>query len=104
MNYRFEQQNTTNMSAEAIANLFQNSKVIMSRDGNLTPTKNYVTYEYGGISKGGGTNMIGSITLSIFFGVVLNIIKEDGVPLVNLFRSLWTVTMKMVEIIMRYVL
>lgn len=92
------------MSAEAIANLFQNSKVIMSRDGNLTLIRNDVTYEYGGSSKGGGTNMIGLITLSIFFGVVLNIIKEDGVPLVNLFRSLWTATMKMVEIIMWYVL
>lgn len=91
------------MSAEAIAKLFENNKVIMSRDGNVTLIKNDVTYEYGGSSKGEGSNMVGLITLSILFGVVLNIIKEDGLPLVNLFRSLWTASMKIVEIIMWYV-
>ena len=102
INYKYVQQNTTNMSAKAMAELFDNNKVILSRDGDMMLIKNDVTYEYGGISKGGGTNMIGLITLSIAFGVVLNIIKEDGLPLVNLFRSLWTASMKMVEIIMWY--
>ncbi|CAB4037037.1 excitatory amino acid transporter 3-like, partial [Paramuricea clavata] len=90
INYRYEQQNMTNISAEAMSQLLQNNKLIMSRDGHATLIKNDVTYEYGGISRGGGTNMIGLIALSIAFGVVLNIIKEDGLPLVNLFRSLWT--------------
>jgi Na+/H+-dicarboxylate symporter len=103
INYRYEQQNTTNISAEAMSQLLQNSKVIMSRDGHATLITNDVTYEYGGISRGGGTNMIGLIALSIAFGVVLNIIKEDGLPLVNLFRSLWTASMKLVQIIMWYV-
>ena len=97
------QQNTTNMSAEAMALLFGDNKVIMSRDGNIVLIKNNVSYEYGNISKGGGTNMIGLITLSIAFGLVLNVIKEDGLPLVNLFRSLWTASMKLVEIIMWYI-
>ena len=92
------------MSVEAMAKLFQKNKVIMSSDGNMTLIKNDVIYEYGGSSKGGGTNMIGLITLSILFGVVLNIIKEDGLPLVNLFRSLWSASMKLVEITMWYVL
>ena len=69
----------------------------------MTFVKHDVNYEYGGISKGGGTNMIGLIALSIAFGAVLNIIKEDGLPLVNLFRSLWCASMKLVEIIMWYV-
>jgi Na+/H+-dicarboxylate symporter len=103
INYRYEQQNTTNKSAEAMSQLLQNNKVIMSRDGHVTLIKNDITYEYGGISKGGGTNMVGLIALSIAFGVVLNIIKEDGLPLVNLFRSLWTASMKLVQIIMWYV-
>ena len=42
------------MSAEAIALLFEDNKVIMSRDGNMVLIKNDVSYEYGGISKGGG--------------------------------------------------
>ena len=48
-------------------------------------------------------NTVGLIVLSIAFGIVLNMIKKDGLPLVNLFRSLWTATMKLVEIIMWYV-
>ena len=103
INYKYMQENMTNMSAEAVAALFEDNKVIMSRDGNMILIKNVVSYEYGGISKGGGTNMIGLITLSIAFGVVLNVIKEDGLPLVNLFRSLWTASMKLVEIIMWYI-
>ena len=97
------QQNTTNMSAKAVAAFFEDNKVIMSRDGNMILIKNDVSYEYGGISKGGGTNMIGLITLSIAFGVVLNVIEDDGLPLINLFRSLWTASMKLVEIIMWYI-
>jgi Na+/H+-dicarboxylate symporter len=91
------------MSAKAMSQLLQNNKLVMSRDSRMTLIKHDVIYEYGGISRGGGTNMIGLIALSIAFGAVLNIIKEDGLPLVNLFRSLWTASMKLVEIIMWYV-
>ena len=103
VNYRYVEKNTTNVSAEAMFHLLHNNKVLMSTDNHVILIKNDVTYEYGGISRGGGTNMVGLIALSIAFGVVLNIIKEDGLPLVNLFRSLWTASMKLVEIIMWYV-
>ena len=103
MNYRFEKHNTTNMSAQAMSKLLEDHKMVSSVDGQVTLIKNDVIYKYGGVSKGGGTNMIGLIALSIAFGVVLNIIKEDGLPLVNLFRSLWCASMKLVEIIMWYV-
>ncbi len=86
-----------------MSQLLQNNKLVMSRDSRMTLIKHDVIYEYGGISRGGGTNMIGLIALSIAFGAVLNIIKEDGLPLVNLFRSLWTASMKLVEIIMWWV-
>ncbi len=86
-----------------MSQLLQNYKVVMSRDSRMTLIKHDVIYEYAGISTGGGTNMIGLIALSIAFGAVLNIIKEDGLPLVNLFRSLWTASMKLVQIIMWYV-
>ena len=101
-NYRFEKHNTTNMSAEAMSKLLEGNKMVSSFDSQVTLIKNDVIYKYDGVSKGGGTNMIGLIALSIAFGVVLNIIKEDGLPLVNLFRSLWTASMKLVEIIMWY--
>ena len=91
------------MSAEAMFHLLQKNKVSMSSEGHVTLIKNDVTYEYGGISRGGGTNMVGLIALSIAFGVVLNTIKKNGLPLVNLFRSLWYASMKLVEIIMWYV-
>ncbi|XP_028406937.1 excitatory amino acid transporter 1-like [Dendronephthya gigantea] len=100
VNYRYVEKNTTNMSAKAMFQLLQKNKVSMSSEGHVTLIKNDVTYEYGGISSGGGTNMVGLIALSIAFGVVLNTIKKNGLPLVNLFRSLWHTIMKLVEIIM----
>ena len=103
MNYRYEHKNTTNISAEAMSQLFERNKVVITRDGHMTLIKYDVSYDYGGNAKGFGMNTIGLIVFSIAFGVVLNMIKEDGVPLVNLFRSLWTATMKLVEIIMWYV-
>jgi Na+/H+-dicarboxylate symporter len=103
INYRYEQENRTNLSAEAMNQLLQDNRAIISRDNHMTLIKHDVSYEYGGISKGGGANMIGLIALSIAFGVVLNMIKEEGLPLVTLFRSVWSASMKLVEIIMWYV-
>lgn len=61
---------------------------------------NDVTYDFGGIAKGGGTNMIGLIVFSVALGAILKLCKEEGKPLVDIFRSLWSATMKLVEIIM----
>ncbi|XP_046846668.1 excitatory amino acid transporter 1-like isoform X2 [Xenia sp. Carnegie-2017] len=99
-NYRYGYKNISNMSAKALIKFLQRAKIVQLNEQNVTYIMKDVTYNYGGTSKGGGTNMIGLITVSIAFGIVLNIIKDDGIHLVNIFRSLWSATMKLVEIIM----
>ena len=51
MNYRYECQNASNMSAEAMFQRFERNKVVITRDGHMTLIKYDVTYEYGGNAK-----------------------------------------------------
>ena len=103
-NYSYEIKNISlsNMSAAAMADLLENDRVVTwsSIDGHVTVIGSDVTYDFGGVAKGGGSNMIGLIAFSIAFGIVLNIIQEEGKPLVGISRSLWSASMKLVEIIM----
>ena len=105
-NYRFESRNVSfvNMSAEQVAafikeNILDPARSLKSSDQQVVIAFDK-TYDFGGTAKGGGTNMIGLIFVSIAFGVVLNMIKEEGKPLVDVFNSLWNATMKLVQIIM----
>ena len=90
------------MSAKAMAQLLKNDKVVtwFSKDGNVTIVRNDVILDFGGVVKGGGTNVVGLVVFSIAFGIVLNLIKENGKPLVSIFKSLCCATLKMVELIM----
>ena len=106
VNYRIETKNLTslNMTVEETAK-FMKDNVIIPSPLSLSPNAvnlivNDVIYDFGGIKKGDGTNMIGLIVFSIAFGVVLNMIKDEGKPLVNVCKSLLSASMKLVEIIM----
>ena len=72
----------------------------LSRDGHVSIIRKDVSHDFGGVAKGGGSNMIGLIAFSVAFGIVLNIINDEGRPLVRVFKSLWSASMKLVEIIM----
>ena len=104
VNYRIEAKNLTslNMTVEETAKFIEDNLIVP-----ISPSQNAVnvivsdvTHDFGGIMKGGGTNMIGLIMFSIAFGVVLNMIKEEGKPLVNVCKSLLSASMKLVEIMM----
>ena len=93
------------MSAEVVANFIKNDIIVphsASDDQQLVVSFDK-THDFAGTRRGGGTNMVGLIVVSIAFGVVLNIIKEEGKPLADVFNSLWNASMKLVEIIMWYV-
>ena len=66
----------------------------------MTVIKADITRDFGGVAKSDRMNVIGLIVFSTAFGVVLNIIRKEGESLVNLLRSLWSATMKLVEMIM----
>ena len=103
-NYRIEAKNLTslNMTVEETAKFIKDNLIVPispSPDAE-NAIVNDVIHDFGGLMKGSGTNMIGLIVFSIAFGVVLNMIKEEGRPLVNVSKSLLSASMKLVEIMM----
>ena len=70
-----------------------------SKQKNATEIRMKVKYEFDGIEKVGGTNMLGLVMFSIFFGYILRQLGETGQPMVVFFRILLEVTMRMVSIV-----
>ena len=63
-----------------------------------------INYEYAGQEKYNSPNILGVLVLSILFGIILSGLGEKGKPIVEWFSCLYTVIMKMVDIITWYVL
>ena len=66
---------------------------------NATEIRMKVKYEFDGIEKVGGTNMLGLVMFSIVFGYILGQLGETGQPMVVFFRILLEVTMQMVSLV-----
>ena len=64
---------------------------------NATEIKMKVKYEFDGVQKVSGTNMLGLVVFSIVFGYILGQLGETGEPMVVFFRILLEVTMRMIS-------
>lgn len=68
-----------------------------ANDKNATQILKKEKFEFDGIEKVGGTNTLGLVMFSIVFGYVLGQLGEQGKPMVEFFRILLEVTMRMVS-------
>ena len=57
-----------------------------------------VIYEYAGQEKYDSTNLLGVLVLAILFGVILSSLGDEGKPIVDLFRCLFLVSVRIVHI------
>ena len=102
-NYSFEETsigpNSSAMDMYEMINLKKLNPWTFSKQKNATEIRMKVKYEFDGIEKVGGTNMLGLVMFSIFFGYILGQLGETGQPMVVFFRILLEVTMRMVSIV-----
>ena len=68
-------------------------------DTNATKINRKVKYEYDGVEKVAGTNMLGLIMFSVVFGAFLGQLGETGQPMVNFFNVLLDVVMSLVTFV-----
>ena len=101
-NYSFEETKIgSNSSAEDMYKILGSKKLnpwMFFKGRNATEILMKVKYEYDGIVKVPGTNMLGLIMFSVVFGYILGRMGEVGQPMVVFFRILLDVTMSMVTL------
>ena len=101
-NYSFEETDIrSNSSAEDMYEMLNSKKLnpwMIYANRNATEIQMEVEYEYDGVEKVPGTNMLGLIMFSIVFGSILGQMGEAGLPMVGFFRILLDVTMRMVTL------
>ncbi|CAB3979650.1 excitatory amino acid transporter-like [Paramuricea clavata] len=101
-NYSFEETKIgSNSSAEDMYKIVGSKKLnpwMFFKGRNATEILMKVKYEYDGIAKVPGTNMLGLIMFSVVFGYILGRMGEVGQPMVVFFRILLDVTMNMVTL------
>ena len=99
-NYTFEVIKVgPNSSATAMYEMLDAKKLNPWRfysDRNATEIRMKVKYEYDGIQKVPGTNMLGLVMFSLVFGYILGQMAEAGQPMVIFFKILLDVTMNMI--------
>jgi Na+/H+-dicarboxylate symporter len=101
-NYSFQETAVgSNSSAENMYKMLNSKKLnpwMIYKNTNATEILMKVKYEYDGIEKVPGTNMLGLIMFSVVFGYILGQMGESGEPMVGFFRILLDVTMRMVTL------
>lgn len=101
-NYTFEETNiSSDSSAKDMYKMLASKKLNpwkFSLDRNATEVAVKVRYEYDGVAKVAGTNMLGLVMFSVVFGYILGRLGETGQPMVAFFKVLLEVTMSMVTL------
>ncbi|XP_046850106.1 excitatory amino acid transporter 2-like isoform X2 [Xenia sp. Carnegie-2017] len=91
----------SNSSAEEMFNLFS-SKVVspwLTEGKNAIEIKINVKYEFDGIEKTSGTNMLGLVVFSVLFGYILGGLGENGKLMIDFFKILFDVIMNLVTMV-----
>lgn len=103
MNYSFVESSVgKHASAEAMYNMLSKEQLNpwkFTPDKNATQINVNEKFEYDGIVKVSGTNMLGLIMFSIVFGAFLGQMGESGQLMVTFFKILLEIIMNMVTLI-----
>ena len=104
--FKFVNYSSNNLqSARNMSDVLKN-KIInpwrKSRDSIEIIEENNMVEEFDGLEKYNSANLAGILAISVVFGSILNILDEEGKPIVQLVTCLFKVMMKMVDLFIWY--